>query len=328
MHHRPILEHSQPAPARPADEVTILLALHNGAATLEAQLDSFVAQTHPAWRLIVGDDGSTDDGPERLRAWAARHPDRDVLVIPGPRMGFVANFLHLIAAVDPGVPYVALSDQDDVWLPGRLARGVAALAAGDPGQPAIWTCRAWICDARLRRQRLSPACARGPSFANALVQNIAWGNTILMNAAAVRLVQAAAADSVAGTIEAHDWWIYQLVTGVGGRVVYDPEPQVLYRQHAGNHFGANDGPRGRWRRFKELFARGGLARRSAATIAALRASAHRLTPENRRCLTGFAAARRRSAPLGRIAALRAAGLHHQSALGTAVLFACAALGRL
>ncbi len=328
MHRSPTIRQSKASAPCAADEVAILLALLNGAATLEAQLDSFAAQTHRNWRLVVSDDGSTDDGPARLRGWAARQPGRDVRLVAGPRMGFVANFLRLIGLVGPETPYAALSDQDDVWLPDRLARGVAALAQGDAARPAIWTCRTVICDAALRPRRLSPACARGPSFANALVQNIAWGNTILLNRAAIDLVQAAIADGVRGRIEAHDWWIYQLVTGVGGRVVWDPEPQVLYRQHPGNHLGANDGPAGRWRRLLHLLARGGLAQRSAATIAALRASAHRLTPENRRRLMAFVAARRKAAPLRRIGALRAAGLHHQSPVGTAILFACAAFGRL
>ena len=40
---------------------------------------------------------------------------------------------------------------------------------------------------------------------------------------------------------AHDWWAYQLVSGAGGTVIYDPEPFVAYRQHAGNLIGGNQG---------------------------------------------------------------------------------------
>ncbi len=41
--------------------VDILLATYNGAAFVEAQLDSILAQTHKNWRLVVRDDVSTDD---------------------------------------------------------------------------------------------------------------------------------------------------------------------------------------------------------------------------------------------------------------------------
>jgi hypothetical protein len=34
-------------------------------------------------------------------------------------------------------------------------------------------------------------------------------------------------------VASHDWWVYQLVKGAGGNVYYDPEPTILYRQHAG-----------------------------------------------------------------------------------------------
>ena len=40
---------------------------------------------------------------------------------------------------------------------------------------------------------------------------------------------------------AHDWWIYLLVSGAGGTVIYDPEPTVRYRQHGGNLIGGNLG---------------------------------------------------------------------------------------
>lgn len=315
-------------PAAGSEEVAILLALYNGAATVEAQLDSFAAQTHRHWRLLVGDDGSTDDGPARVLAWAARHPGRDVRILPGPRMGFAANFLNLLAALGPETRFCAFSDQDDVWLPDRLSRGVAALRALPGDRPALWSCRSWICDAGLRARRLSPPCPRGPSFANALVQNIIWGHTILLNRAAIRLVQEAMQDGVRGAIAAHDWWIYQLVTGVGGTVIYDPAPLVLYRQHPGGTLGAKVSFAARLRRLAELGRGRALAERSAGTILALKASAHRLTPENRRRLSGFIAARRRSAALPRLSALRQAGLHHQSVLGTAVLWLAAALGRL
>ena len=48
-------------------------------------------------------------------------------------------------------------------------------------------------------------------------------------------------------VVAHDWWAYQLVSGAGGTVIYDPEPLVAYRQHSGNLIGGNLGLRAKGR---------------------------------------------------------------------------------
>ncbi|MBT4915019.1 MAG: glycosyltransferase, partial [Gemmatimonadales bacterium] len=52
--------------------VGIVLAVHNGAAYLEEQVESIRAQTHEKWRLWIRDDGSTDDTAELVDRLAAR----------------------------------------------------------------------------------------------------------------------------------------------------------------------------------------------------------------------------------------------------------------
>ena len=96
--------------------VRILLATWNGARYLQAQLDSYLAQDHDNWALWVSDDLSTDGTWEILQAFAARHPEREIVLKRGPGRGSAANFLSLLC--DPELPVgpVALSDQDDVWL--------------------------------------------------------------------------------------------------------------------------------------------------------------------------------------------------------------------
>ena len=87
-------------------------------------------RSHQAWDLIASDDGSTDDSPAILRRFGADMALRGnrVELVEGPRRGFAANFLSLIARSPDTAEWLAISDQDDVWLPERLARGIAALA--------------------------------------------------------------------------------------------------------------------------------------------------------------------------------------------------------
>src|SRR6478752_10829642 len=57
-----------------------------------------------------------------------------------------------------------------------------------------------------------------------------------------RRIRATPAD---GALVAHDWWTYQVVTGIGGTAHYDPWPSLRYRQHGLNLVGANRGLRAR-----------------------------------------------------------------------------------
>lgn len=300
----------------------ILLGLHNGACWLAEQLDSFAAQQGVRWRLLASDDGSTDGTCDIVRAFAQAQPAAQVTLIDGLQRGPGQNFLHLLRQTPADAGFVALSDQDDVWLPGKLARALAMLGGADDGVPSLYCGRTIICDRTLRQVGLSPLFVRPPSFRNALTQSIGGGNTMVLNRAGLALARAAAAE--AGPIVMHDWWLYQLVSGAGGRVIYDAEPQVLYRQHGGNQVGANASLAARARRMRML-ARGVLRDWNDINIAALRASGHRLTPENLALLEAFAAAR--ALPLRqRLPALRALGLYRQTRAGEMSYFWAAAAG--
>lgn len=307
----------------PDDHIVILMALFDGADAVDHQLESYSAQSHGNWSLIVSDDGSTDSGPEQVRAFAT-NAGRDVTLLQGPRAGFACNFLHLLTAAGPHIPFAALSDQDDVWLPGKLARALQHLADVAPGQPALYAGRTVICDNDLRPLRRSPKFTLPPSFPNALVQSIGGGNTMVLNRAALDLAQETARH--ARGVVAHDWWLYQIVSGAGGRVIYDPEPMVLYRQHGSNLIGANDRALASVSRLAQLL--GGRFRDwNTANLAALEASSHWLTPEARAILAQFR--RTRDGPArDRLAALRAAGLYRQTAKGNLALKLAALLNRI
>lgn len=302
--------------------VTVLMALYQGAAFLRPQLESIAAQEGVEWRLVVGDDGSTDGGPDLVRDFALRHPGR-VTLQDGPRDGAAANFRALLRAAPAG-ELTALADQDDAWLPGKLARAAAVLGGLPPERPAIYCSRVTICDTGLAPVGLSRLPKRPPSFRHALVQNMVQGNTLVLNPAALRLVQTA--DLVAGEIVMHDWWIYQVVSGAGGTVVYDPAPWVMYRQHGGNVVGANDGARSRAASLGRML-RGEHAEWSRRNLAALARCAPLFATEKRRTLAEF---RRlvEGGPLTRLSAMRRGGFYRQGGLSQAALWAAAVLGRV
>ncbi|WP_441861876.1 glycosyltransferase [Phaeovulum sp. W22_SRMD_FR3] len=302
-------------------EVTILMALHNAGPYLQPQLHSMLQQTMTGWSLLVGDDGATDGSVVQVEAFARQNPQHSVQILPGPRRGFAQNFLALLRAAGPDVPYVALADHDDVWLPEKLTQAVARIRQEGGAVPVLYCARTMICDAALTKIGPSPIWPRPFSFANALVQNVAAGNTIVLNRPALDLVQKAAAAADHAGIIAHDWWLYQLIIGAGGRVVRDDRPVLLYRQHARNLMGRNDTLRSALVRSREI-RRGVFRDWIGRNIAALAACESLLTPENARLLREFAAMRQLPGAWARVRALRRLGLYRQTRLaGLAVWLA-------
>src|SRR5262249_37558990 len=82
------------------------------------------------------------------------------------------------------------------------------------------------------------------------VENIATGSTIVLNRPAIKLLLG---PPIAGRALCHDWWCYLVVSALG-KVLYDPEPSLLYRQHRHNAIGASPSPiRRAFKRIKRQF---------------------------------------------------------------------------
>lgn len=305
------------------NHITILMAVRNGAAFLPAQLASIAAQTHTDWTLVLSDDGSRDDSMALGHAFAAQLPDGQVRMINGPQRGATANFLHLIDAAQPG-GMIAFCDQDDVWLPEKLARAAAML--GDLPGPAMYSARTLICDAGLNVLTESPRFRRGFGLRNALVQACTAGNTCVFNADAAAILKTAAALADRAGVISHEWWAYQLIAGAGGAVLKDDHPVLKYRQHGENEMGRNDTFRERLRRLGMLFD-GSFGGWLAANQRALTDAADLLTPANRDVIKRFGAALSASGPAA-AAEFARLGLYRHETMGTAALYAAAAAGRL
>ncbi|UWQ06609.1 glycosyltransferase [Aliiroseovarius crassostreae] len=301
----------------------ILLATYNGGKYLRAQLDSFLAQTNDQWDLLVSDDGSSDDTLEILTGFKAQVSGRhEVTLLSGPQKGCAQNFLSLIRHVPEGTGFLMFSDQDDVWLPEKIARAQAALAGeGGQHQPVLYAAGSLVSNETLTQSVKSPALLRAPSFGNALVQSIGGGNTMMLNGAATALLRAAAED--VDTVVVHDWWAYQMISGCGGKVIREQSHLLYYRQHGGNVIGANSSIRGKLYRLAFVAGRQ-FAQWNDTNIKALTASSHRLTPEAREALFQYGEARN-GGVLHRLRALWKSGAARQTWKGTVALYlACIA----
>lgn len=285
--------------------MTVLLAAYQGAAFLPAQLASLAGQLGVDWRLLWRDDGSTDATVAVLEGFAAAHPGR-VRRLPGPgRLGATEGFLALLDAAPPEIP-CAFMDQDDVWLPGKLERALGRLRGAEA------SCgRLELVDAELNHLAFSPLPRVAPGFASLLAHNVAAGCTMALSPRGRAL--ALAMPPPPGT--AHDWWAALLVTGQGGRLDYDGQPMIRYRQHGGNAVGGGAGLAARIGRALRRGRPEGLVR-LPGHLAALRGVA--LT-EGARAACTLLEGLPMAGPLRRLRLARQAGFRHHAPLGQAWL---------
>ena len=110
--------------------VSVALCTYNGARFVAEQLRSILAQSSPADQIVISDDGSTDGTLEVVRAELAAAgsalPEVIILENPAP-LGVTRNFEQAILACTGDL--IVLCDQDDTWVPDRLARAEREFAA-------------------------------------------------------------------------------------------------------------------------------------------------------------------------------------------------------
>lgn len=104
-------------------EVTVLCVYHNRASAVDASLRSLIAQDHPSYRVVVVDDGSTDDTLARLNAYSS---DR-IEVRSQHNQGFTATIAALAAEADSA--FIAIHGAGDESLPLRLSAQSALMRA-------------------------------------------------------------------------------------------------------------------------------------------------------------------------------------------------------
>ncbi len=98
--------------------VSIVLCTYNGEKYLREQLDSLLAQTYPLHEIIIQDDQSTDGTMAILREYADKYPIIKVFV---HETRGVVNDNFFSAMQRATGDFISISDQDDIWLPQKIA---------------------------------------------------------------------------------------------------------------------------------------------------------------------------------------------------------------
>lgn len=228
--------------------VRVLLSTYNGEKYLKEQLDSILMQEDRgvSVSILVRDDGSSDHTQEILSAYAKKF--KNFSWYTGKHKGAAGSFYDLLLRTDTIADYYAFADQDDVWHQEKLVRAVRKLIQESKrmdyvDQPILYAGKVICASQNLEKQeRVYYRIGKNASFGNALVENICMGCTEVFNLELLMLVR----KHLPGSNIMHDWWMY-LTAAYFGKVIFDQQAYMLYRQHENNEVGMQNCRRLRWR---------------------------------------------------------------------------------
>jgi glycosyltransferase involved in cell wall biosynthesis len=200
--------------------VSVALCVYNGERYLREQLESILAQEGVRIEVVAVDDCSTDGSLALLQEYAAR--DARVRVFPNEKnLGHLCSFDRAMGLC--AGDFIAPSDQDDIWLPRKLQRLLAAIGDADLAycDSEYIGCEGQKLGGRISSD-LTMHAGRDPL-------RFVFQNTVSGHALLVRREVFAAARPFPPLLY-HDWWL-AMRAAAGNGVVYVDEPLVQFRRH-------------------------------------------------------------------------------------------------
>lgn len=219
--------------------VAVLMAAYNGTQWLQEQVDSILDQQGVDVTLFVSVDISSDNTEQ----WITALSEADARVVPLPyglKFGGAAkNFFRLIRDVDfSDYDYISFADQDDIWVADKLVSAHKKLSntgvsAYSGNVTAFWPDGRQVVLNKAQEQQkydyIFEAAGPGCSYVLKVAEASAFKQFLVDNW------------SAANNVSLHDWFVYAWFRAKGLAWFIDPCPKILYRQHANNQVGANEG---------------------------------------------------------------------------------------
>lgn len=104
--------------------ISVIMAMRNNALTIGQTIASLINQSEKNWELVLIDDGSSDDGVERVMAFA---DERIRIFRGGTSLGLAARLNEAVSYARGA--FIARIDADDICYPARLELQLAYLQA-------------------------------------------------------------------------------------------------------------------------------------------------------------------------------------------------------
>jgi len=203
--------------------VSIIVGTYNGSQYIEEQLKSILEQTYSSLEIIIVDDNSSDNTIEIIKEFQKEYSNISLHEF-GENVGYIKNFERGISLANGN--YIALSDQDDWWMPSKIEVLIHQIKQYD-----LAYCDSTFVDKNLQELGSSFSATKNlissQNPLHFLLDNCVSGHAALFKKS---LFEKAKPFPVAIP---HDWWITYVASLYGG-VYYVDQPLVKYRHHDSN----------------------------------------------------------------------------------------------
>lgn len=238
--------------------VVVLMSSYNGEKYIQEQIDSILAQKGDfTLDLCVRDDGSRDKTQTILQDYKEQGKLR---WYTGNNLKPAHSFMDLLQNCK-GYDYYAFADQDDYWMPDKLARAIRNIENFNKNsQSVLYFSNAVLVDAILNDlgrnvyKEIPKTDFYTMSCAGGLI-----GCTMVFNDALAKLIHE---KPVPKKMIMHDFYTAIVCSACGGEVLYDDKPSMKYRQHGNNVVGISYTLLG-----KAKFGIDGISRKASVSIA-------------------------------------------------------------
>lgn len=203
-------------------KISIAMATYNGAKNIEAQLQSFISQTHLPDELVVSDDDSSDSTVAKIEAFAKYAPFPVIIVCNRKNLGYAGNFNVALEKTMGDI--VFLSDQDDVWYPNKIAH-MLAQAKQNPDY-LIYMNDAELTDGNLNSVNLT-------KYGQIKSSGLPDESFVMGCCCAIRRELLDFSLPIPLGLNAHDNWLVEIADGLSAKLIVR-EVLQYYRRHGGN----------------------------------------------------------------------------------------------
>ena len=230
--------------------ILILMATYNGDKFIESQLKSIFSQKNVDLEILISDDCSTDETLDLIN----KHYGGEKIKLINTTRKFgspSSNFFHLVehASID-SFDYISFSDQDDIWFEDKLYSAITQLEdlkydGYSSDVIAFWD--------ETKEKKLIKKSFPQQEYDH-WFESPGPGCSHVLSAKSFRLFQKFVVDNKnhLGDIDFHDWLIYAFYRHNNLKWIISNEPEMLYRQHEDNMFGANHNFLSKYSRFKKI----------------------------------------------------------------------------
>ena len=211
------------------NKVAVLLSSYNGELYIKEQIKSVLSQKQVQVDLFIRDDGSSDKTIDLINEFP------EIRLFRGENLGVGNSFMELIYVVNEEYDYYAFCDQDDIWLDNKLINAIDKIHC-ETG-PILYCSNQILVDKYGEKLGIRYKKVPDLSYAEILVHNHATGCTMVWNKQLHCILKSKKPSRMLLENRIHDVWV-AMVASVCGKIIYDENSYILYRQHGNNVVGA------------------------------------------------------------------------------------------